>query len=171
MYGDCPAVETAKHRVLFLVVVVIFFFQMPVNLYSFDIRLWHLNKLLVFDTLLRFVWSTQIEQNPTYANPARGFENAPFCNYTEKIEFSRCSLLPLFVCLFVCSKALAKRTRKPTQVLDLRSNSVSFGHPLASTLHRLARTCESVCSNVAGFFLLRIKLACVLPTQRLLVIN
>ena len=30
-------------------------------------------------------------------------------------------------------KALAKRTRKSTQVLDVRSTCVSFGHPLAST--------------------------------------
>ena len=34
------------------------------------------------------------------------------------------------VCLFPL-KALAKRTRKSTQVLDLRSTFVSFGHPLA----------------------------------------
>ena len=43
-----------------------------------------------------------------------------------------------------CLKALAKRTRKLTQVLDLRSTCVSFGHPLASTcidLRRLAWTC------------------------------
>ena len=41
-------------------------------------------------------------------------------------------------------KALDKRTLKSTQVLDLRSTCVSFGHPLASTcidLRRLARTC------------------------------
>ena len=30
-------------------------------------------------------------------------------------------------------KALAKRTRKSTQGLDLRSTCVSFGHPLATT--------------------------------------
>ena len=40
-------------------------------------------------------------------------------------------------------KALAKRTRKSTQVLDLRSTCVSFGHRLALTcvdlLIRLAR--------------------------------
>ena len=30
-------------------------------------------------------------------------------------------------------KALAKRTRKSTQVLDLPSTCVSFGHPLAWT--------------------------------------
>ena len=42
------------------------------------------------------------------------------------------------------TKALAKRTRKSTQVLDLHSTCVSFGHPLASTcidLRRLAWTC------------------------------
>ena len=41
------------------------------------------------------------------------------------------------------SKALAKRTRESTQVLDLRSTCVSFGHPIASTcidLRRLAWT-------------------------------
>ena len=40
-------------------------------------------------------------------------------------------------------KALAKRTRKSMQVLDLRPTCVSFGHPLAATytdLRRLALT-------------------------------
>ena len=41
------------------------------------------------------------------------------------------------------SKALSKRTRKSTQVLDLRSIWVSFGHPLAST-----------CDNLRGFALI-----------------
>ena len=44
------------------------------------------------------------------------------------------ALSPLMLC---APKALAKQTRKSTQVLDLRSTCVSFGHPLASTCHDL----------------------------------
>ena len=52
--------------------------------------------------------------------------------------------LPRMRCTTATTKALTKRTRKSTQVLDLRSTCVSFGHPLASTcidLRRLAWTC------------------------------
>ena len=45
-----------------------------------------------------------------------------------------CSSVELFI---IPPKALAKRTRKSTQVLDLRSTCVSFGHPLALTLVEL----------------------------------
>ena len=38
-----------------------------------------------------------------------------------------------FSCMAEQTKALAKRTRKSTQVLDLRLTCVSFGHPLVTT--------------------------------------
>ena len=147
MYGACPAVERAKHRVLFLVVVVIYFFSkclLTCTHLTFGSGTW-IN--YGFRHALEICVVNEIEQNPTYANLARSFENAPFCNYTEKIEFSKVRYLYcshsaqryvrnyrcFFFLFFFLSKVLAKRTRKSTQVLDLRSNCVSFGHPLAST--------------------------------------
>ena len=65
---------------------------------------------------------------------------------SDHMDFmSHCRLQCLYICrkstnfwwllYFQLSvrKALAKRTRKSTQVLDLRSTCVSFGHPLTST--------------------------------------
>ena len=56
-------------------------------------------------------------------------------------------------------KALAKRTRKSTQVLDLRSTCVSFGHRLAATCVDFGRA--QIWTQVvdASFF-------CRLATQR-----
>ena len=46
----------------------------------------------------------------------------------------------LWCSLFSNCKALAKRTRKLTEVFDLRSTCISFGHPLAL----LAMTCDDL---------------------------
>ena len=66
--------------------------------------------------------------------------------------------LPLsLVFLNARSKALAKRTRKSTQVYDLRSTCVSFGHPLAWT----CKPCGTLRKPVRKFWFCKLVLTCV----------